>query len=97
MITRKVCLLVWVVSARTVAFHVVCKWRASRIFGMASSVGTLQAFDGKQQRSTGDPKVSALSPLSRVDRAFACFFAANEYAAMRPKDKRMQVGGVGHV
>eukprot|EP01084_Bolivina_argentea_P201119 343830_1 len=74
MITLKVCLLVWVVSVRTVAFHVLVTWRESRIFGFAPSVGTLQAFgDGKQQRITGTPKVSALRPPSGVDRAFALF------------------------
>ncbi len=74
MITLKVCLLVWVVSTRTVAFHVLGKWRESRIFGSPPSVGTLQVFgDGKQQRITGDPKVPALRPPSGVDRVFTLF------------------------
>ncbi len=71
MITLRVCLLAWVVSARTVAFHILSKWREGRVCGLAPSVGTLQSFgNGKRQRITGDPtEAAALRPPSGVDRA----------------------------
>ncbi len=73
MVTLRVCLLAWVVSARTAAFHILGTWREGRVCGLAPSVGTLQLFgNGQQQRIAGDPTeaaAAALRPPSRVDRA----------------------------
>ncbi len=73
MIILRACLLAWVVSARTVAFHVIGRWREGRVCGLASSVGTLQAFGYGQQRQrmVGDDTVAALRPPSGVDRAIS--------------------------